>query len=180
MARPTKTGLPVTAHINPDLHQRLVEDAKRAFRSLSSEIEMRLSASYEQQDAAAAGQAQLIKEVAETTANAVAEHFVLRILERDWLSAHAGGALRGWKKVPTGDEAKALLRRPHMEVGRGASTPKPELTALKDLLQEAERLAKVTVAHPEAVDTVKKQIAAHKRTLTGIIAGPPAKATEDK
>jgi hypothetical protein len=78
MARPTKTGLPVTAHINPELHRRLVADAKKAFRSLSSEIEMRLFASYEQQDAAAAEQVRLVKEVAETTANAITERLAAR------------------------------------------------------------------------------------------------------
>jgi Arc-like DNA binding domain len=107
------------------LRRRIEAAATKNQQSMNAEIVERLERSFGQEDITAT-----IEATADATAHAVAEHFVVLmggkpvVMEVDY-TQDPGGALRGWK-VPTGDEAKALLRRPHMEVGRESPTPKLE------------------------------------------------------
>jgi Arc-like DNA binding domain len=117
-ARKATAIVQLKVRLREDLRRRLEREANRRKDSINNEIVQRLEQSF------------LVPDVAEATANAVMEHLTLRIggkpvvMEVDY-TQDPGGALRGWK-VPTGDEAKALLRRPHMEVGRESPTPKLE------------------------------------------------------
>jgi hypothetical protein len=185
---PRKPKQPKQTHIrvrlDNDLLARLEQERLANERTLTGEIVHRLEESFRRQDTE-----EVISKTAEAAANAVTEHFVMRmgrkpvVFEVDY-TEDPDGALRGWR-VPTGDEVKDLLRRPHMEVGRGSSTPKPDPAILKnilefkDILDETERLLK-RKDHPELVAPLKKKLAAHERILREILDTTPAKATEDK
>jgi hypothetical protein len=188
MPRKPKTTPHLRIRLDAELLVRLEKSRQANHRTLTGEIAHRLEQSFRREDTEEVIST-TARQTAEAAANAVAEHFVMRIggkpvaFKVDY-TEDPDGALRGWR-VPTGDEAKRLLRRPHMELGRGSSTPKPDpailknILELKDILDETERLLK-RKADPELVAPLKKKLAAHERILREILDTTPAKATEDK